>query len=432
MKDLYREHVAERQRLAEAALEATGFDALVLHSGTQLTYFADDMRPPHHVNGHFAHWVPLLGPHHLLLVRPGREPKLVCHKPEDYWYEQLPIGTPFWLDSFDFEQLGDADEAWERVHTAGRVAYIGDAGDAARGHGFEESCVNPVDLTAYLDWGRSYKNAYEIECTEEAARMSARGHVAAREAFATGACELEIHHAYVRAVGCLDHQLPYPSIVALNEKGATLHYEDKRTVRDGQVLLIDAGAVHNGYASDITRTWTVDSCDATFRQLVAGLDELQRDVCQAVRPGLSFPDLHHLALVRIGDLLQQAGVLKMGGEEAADCGLTRAFCPHGLGHFLGIQVHDVSGQQTQLSGGTNPPDPKHPYLRTTRVIEEGMLFTVEPGLYFIPMLLREHRDNTKDLDWSLIDRLTPLGGVRIEDDLLVTADGHRNLTRPYV
>lgn len=432
MKELYQAHIAERQKQAEAALEATGFEAMVLHSGTPFLYFADDMHPPHHVNPHFAHWVPLAGPHHLLLVRPGHKPKLVRFKPEDFWYEQSSVGEPFWLDSFDFEEAGDQAEAWSRVTGAGHTAYVGDAGDEARGHGFEDGAVHPEQLLAHLDWGRSYKSAYEVECTEEAQRMAARGHVAARTAFEGGASELEIHHAYVQGVGIVDHQLPYGSIVALNEKGATLHYEQKRTERDGHVLLIDAGAVHNGYASDITRTWTVDSCDATFRELVAGMDELQRDVCGAVRPGLPYPDLHHMAHVRIGDLLHQVGALKLGGEDAVARGLTRAFFPHGLGHFLGIQVHDVAGHQAESAGGTNTPDEKHPYLRTTRVIEEGMLFTVEPGLYFIPILLNKHRDNTDDFDWSLIDRLTPFGGVRIEDNVVVTADGHRNLTRPYI
>ena len=434
MKELYAEHVAERQRLAGEALAATGFDALVLSSGTPFRYFADDMDAPHHPNPHFAHWVPLPGPHHLLLIRPGEKPKLVRFAPEDYWYEQAPIGSPFWLDSFDYEEVGDRDEAWKRVTGRGRSAFVGDAPEVARASGIAPEGIEPEELVARLDWGRSYKTPYETACVEEASRIAARGHAAAREVFLGGGSELDIHHAFVAGVGCVDRQLPYGSIVALNEKGATLHYEEKRTEQDGLVLLIDAGATHQGYAADITRTWTTDDCDATFRELVAGMDELQRGLCDAVRPGLSYPDLHHLGHVRIGDLLHAVGVLKVAGEDAVAAGLTRAFFPHGLGHFLGIQVHDVAGHQAAASGGTNPPDEKHPYLRTTRTIEERMLFTVEPGVYFIPMLLREQRaGERKDLiDWDLVDRLTPLGGVRIEDNLCVTADGHRNLTRPYI
>ena len=136
----------------------------------------------------------------------------------------------------------------------------------------------------------------------------------------------------------------------------------------------------------------------------------------------------------IGDLLHGAGVLKIGGEEALAQGLTAPFFPHGLGHFLGIQVHDVAGHQKEPAGGTQEPPADHPFLRTTRTIEADQVFTIEPGLYFIEMLLREHRSGPKRelFDWSLVDTLAKCGGVRVEDNVLVTADGHRNLTRPHI
>src|SRR5262249_47569958 len=105
-----------------------------------------------------------------------------------------------------------------------------------------------------------------------------------------------------------------------------------------------------------------------------------------------------------------------------------------LGHFLGLQVHDVAGRQQAPQGGTVPPPGAHPFLRTTRTIEENQVVTVEPGVYFIPMLLRPHRSGPASslIDWGLLERLAPCGGVRIEDAVLVAADGHRNLTRPHV
>jgi Xaa-Pro dipeptidase len=428
---LYAEHVATRQREAEAALAASGYDALVLSSGTQLVYYADDAHVPHHETPHFAAWVPLEGPGHLLVVSPGKRPALLRFAPEDFWYEQTPLGNPPWAAEFELDELGKEEDVWKRAARPGRVAYVGDAPDEARRRGFDP---NPEGLLARLDWNRSYKTPYEAACVAEATRKAARGHEAARAAFEAGASELELHHAYVEAVGVVDRDLPYASIVALDAHGATLHYDKKRTERNGRVLLIDAGARERGYAADITRTWTTERCDPTFRELVAGVDALQQELCAAVRPGLPYPELHHRGHVAIGELLRELGVLDLGGEDAVERGLTRPFFPHGLGHFLGIQVHDVAGHQAGPGGGTNPPDAKHPYLRTTRAIEPGMLFTVEPGVYFIPMLLRSHRSGptAQHFDWELVDRLTPFGGVRIEDNLYVTATGAENLTRPHI
>jgi len=430
--ELHAAHVAERQRKAEAALAAAGFDALVISSGKPFTYFADDQDPPHRETPHFAHWTPLRGPHHLLLVRPAAKPLLVRFAPEDYWYEQAPLGNPSWAGAFDLHEAGAVEQAWKLVKTPGRVAYVGNETDEARANGCTES--NPSALVARLDWDRSFKTPYEVACLEEAERIAARGHRAAKEAFEGGASELEIHHAFLQACGCTEEELAYTTIIGHDEKGATLHYTGKRTRPNGRVLLIDAGAKHLGYRSDITRTWTRAGAHPTFRALVQGMDELQQELCRRVKPGLPFPELHHAAHVRIGDLLHRTGVLKVKGADAVERGLTRPFFPHGLGHFLGLQVHDVAGHQKEPAGGTNPPGAQHPYLRTTRTIAAGQVFTVEPGLYFIEMLLREHRGgpNASAFDWKLVGELAPCGGIRIEDNVLVTKDGHRNLTRPYV
>lgn len=433
MTNLYTDHIRVRQHKAEVALAAAGFDTLVLHAGTPFTYFADDMDAPFHPAPHFAHWVPLEGPHHLLVVRPGRKPLLVRVKPDDYWYEQAPLGTPFWLSAFEFHEVSDEAAAWKLVPKSGRVAYIGDSAESAAGHGIAPGAIHPPSLVMRLDWDRSTKTPYEIACLEEATRTAGLGHKAARAAFVEGASELEIHQAYVEAVGCMDKELPYETIIALDEKGATLHYYAKRDAQNGRVLLIDCGAKHLGYGSDITRTWTTDAADPTFREIVLRLDRVQQELCNLVKPGLPYPMLHHTAHIKIADLLREVKVLKVGGEEAVERGLTRPFFPHGLGHFLGIQVHDVSGHQKSAAGGILAPPPQYPYLRTTRTIDVGQVFTVEPGIYFIEMLLRTHRSgaSSDQFNWPLIDRLMSSGGVRIEDNLVVTQDGHQNLTRPH-
>lgn len=430
----YPAHIAERQKKAEAALSAAKLDSFVIQAGAPFTYFVDDMDAPFHSTPHFAHWTPLEGPFHLLHVRPGKKPKLVRVAPEDYWYEQLPLGAPFWASQFEIVEVTDAEKAWKALDAKGRVAYVGDQPEAAAKNGIAKDAINPESLVKRLDWDRSTKTAYEIACMEEAEQRAGRGHKAARAAFVEGASELEIHQAYMAAVGCVDKDLPYESIIALDEKGATLHYTGKRTNKHGKVLLIDVGAQVNRYASDITRTWTTSKADPDFVALVAGMDKLQLELCALVKPGLPYLTLHYTAHVKIADLLHSIGIIKKGGEEAVKLGLTLPFFPHGLGHFLGIQVHDVSGRQKSPEGGTVAPPPQYPHLRTTRTIEAGQVFTVEPGLYFIEMLLRPHKSGvTKEhFDWKKIDRLASHGGIRIEDNVLVTKDGHRNLTRAHI
>jgi Xaa-Pro dipeptidase len=433
LTDLYAAHVATRRQRAEAALAASGYDAMLLHAGAPFTYFADDQDAPFRPTPHFAHWVPVVSPGHLLLVRPGKKPLLTYVTPEDYWYEQTPLGSPFWAGEYEVVEVGSEQDAWKGFAPAGRTAFVGPPSQG-REHGFGDADVNPAALVSRLDWDRSYKTAYEVACLDEASKRGALGHLAAKKAFEAGASELEIHQVYVIAARCVDAELPYTTIVALDDKAATLHYSGKRATGRGKVLLLDAGASHLGYGSDITRTWATAACDPVFRILMARLEAIQRDLCDLVKPGVPYLALHELAHQKIGQLLQSLEILRVGADEAVAKNLTGVFFPHGLGHFLGIQVHDVSGRQKGPEGGVVPPPSSYPFLRTTRTIEADMVFTIEPGIYFIEMLLRPHRagKDSAAFNWPLIERLSACGGVRIEDNVVVTADGHRNLTRPHV
>jgi len=426
--ELFLEHLSVRLDYAGKALAANGFDTLVISSGTPSTYFADDQDAPFHTVPHFRHYCPLTGPHHALKLEPGKRPLLVRCAPEDFWYEQLPLGNPFWLGGFDLVEAASAEAVWAALGRPAHAAYLGDEPEAARAAGMEP---NPAGLTAFLDWGRSYKTPYEIHCLEEATLSGARGHLAGRRAFLAGASELEIHHAFVEAVACQEWELAFPSIVALDEKGATLHYENKRSLRQGRTLLLDCGARTLGYASDITRVTTAPDCDPRFQDLVAGMERNQRELAAAVAPQVPFGDLHHLSHLKLAALLKEHGILDAGPEQAVDQGLTRPFYPHGLGHHLGIQVHDVAGKLAGPDGSVAPPPARHPSLRTTRTLEPGHVVTIEPGCYFIPMLLRPFRESSlgRLFNWKLIDQLSPMGGIRIEDDVLVTPAGGRNLTR---
>jgi Xaa-Pro dipeptidase len=129
-------------------------------------------------------------------------------------------------------------------------------------------------------------------------------------------------------------------------------------------------------------------------------------------------------------VLEAAGVIRMSADDAVESGLSSVFFPHGLGHFLGLQTHDVAG----LVDNESRPIPRpegHPALRLTRVLEAGNVLTVEPGLYFIDSLLERWRreGDASTIDWDRVEALAPCGGIRIEDNVLVTEDGCDNLTR---
>ncbi len=442
MKDLsalYSEHVADRMTRTALALEETGFSRLLVHSGVPFTYWADDADAPFHSAPHFAHWAPVEGPYHLLDVAPGETPRIFRVTPRDYWYAPPAPAPDFVRASFDVVDVETPEDAWKEASAVPfrpGTAFLGSEEATARSKGISTASLNPKALLARLDWERSYKTPYEVATLSEATAKAARGYRAAETAFRAGASEIEIHHAYVAAVGDPDDALPYTTIIALDERASTLHYHAKRgrDAAPGTVFLVDAGASVRMYGSDITRTFVSPRADPVFVRLLDGMKALQKVLADTARPGRSYVDLHREAHRRIGALLVETRILRVSLDEALEKKLTLPFFPHGLGHFLGVQVHDVSGRQASREGGVAPPPEDYPSLRTTRTIERRMLFTIEPGLYFIPMLHEPYRAGrtTEAFDWPLVDHLTPCGGIRVEDDVLVEGDGVRNLTREFL
>jgi Xaa-Pro dipeptidase len=287
---------------------------------------------------------------------------------------------------------------------------------------------NPPRLMRSLDELRRIKSAYERVCLIEASARASRGHAELQRAFRGGGeSELSLHLRYLSTTQQDDSQTPYKNIVAIDEHAAVLHhvlYDAEPPQQAGHSLLVDAGATCFGYASDITRTIAHGpGCDE-FASLIGGVESIQRSMCDQLRPGLAYEALHDQAHGQLGALLHELGIGRASADELVERGVTRVFMPHGLGHSLGIQVHDV-GCRVDL------PRPENRYLRTTVDVEEGMVFTIEPGCYFIEPLLGPLRTGAEGelVDWAVVDRLKRFGGVRIEDNLLVTASGAENLTR---
>jgi Xaa-Pro dipeptidase len=441
LKTLFAEHVRTISRHAEEALSISRiaghpFDGIVLHAGTQATYHADDHVIPFVPTPHFARFVPVGGPDHLLLFVPGEPPRLVRVVPRDYWYEVPAEPEHPYAEVLDVVQVESAADARAELQDVSHCAYVGSDPATGMALGIPTSGIEPVVLTSVLDWYRGYKTPYEVDCIREANRQAARGHRAVRAGIAQGLSERRLHAAYLEATGLLESEAPYTNIIAWDDRSATLHYQTKRTTapEPGGTLLIDAGAVQHGYASDITRTYVRDQAHPVFRQALDRVEEMQQRLVGAVAPGVPYLDLHVQAHRDVAGILCDLGILTVDAQTAFERGFTRPFFPHGLGHHLGIQVHDVGGRQTTPQGERRDPPAVYPFLRTTRDLEPGHVVTVEPGLYFIPMLLEPFRESedARAFDWRLVDALMPCGGIRIEDDVLVTPEGHENLTRPFV
>ncbi|RZJ07126.1 MAG: Xaa-Pro dipeptidase [Rubrivivax sp.] len=429
----YLDHLAALQRHAESALERTGFDALLIASGIEKYAFLDDRPYLFQGNPHFKHWLPLTNlPHSWLAVRPWKKPRVVYFQPDDYWHVPPSAPSGEWVDAVELiviREAGDATQALADVVNP-RTAIVGEADAALPGL----VPNNPEPLLNLLHWARGVKTPYELAQMRAAQRRAVPGHRAARQAFLAGASEAEIHRAYLAATGHSDRDLPYGNIIGLNEHAAVLHYQyqDGSPPPESRSFLIDAGAEVNGYASDITRTWAAPGHDE-FAALIAAMEAEQLGLVDEVREGVDYRQIHLSAHRRTARLLRGAGLVKMSEEAMVEEGVTKPFFPHGIGHLLGLQVHDVGGFMAAETGGVADKPEGHRYLRLTRPLQAGMVVTIEPGLYFIPMLLCELRasKHSGQVDWAAVDRLSRYGGIRIEDDVACRAAGEapENLTR---
>lgn len=417
-------------RRSTQALMACGHRALLVHSGSLLPVFQDDRTYPFEVSAPFKVWAPLAEPDCFVYFEPGRRPVLVFNQPKDYWYKPPAPPEGYWTEHFDIRTCSDRESARALLPAdLGATAYVGEAFAELGTWGV--AAHNLPRLLRHLDFGRAVKSPYELACLREASRLGARGHLAAQRAFAAGESEFAIELAFLAACGLREQELPYNPIIALNEGGAVLHYQvlEKTAPAGRHSLLIDAGAEFGGYASDITRTHSAG--DADFSALIARMDTLQQALCDGVRAGVDWREVHLRAHTLTAEVLREAEIVTCGAEEALAAGVTRVFLPHGVGHLLGLEVHDVGGFMRSPEGGDIPTPEGHPHLRLTRTLEEGFVVTLEPGIYFIDSLLESARadERSRLIKWSRVRQLRRFGGIRIEDDLAVTATGCENLTR---
>lgn len=431
---LYPHHIRVLSARYDAALESQGFDGVVIGAGVPMVVHRDDQDYPYRPEPLFMQWASLAAhPGSALVYRPGRSPRLLVLEPEDFWHQAAPIPAGPWNKVLDIRVMRRRKDLLKHLPVSGsRLAMLGDPLQW-RGLGLQGKFINPKELLTQLDFDRAYKTPWEVACIQTATDLGLAGHRAVRLAFNAGCSEFEMGLIFLAACGQTDQELPYPAIIATNQNGATLHYQHRNRhrlpARERHSLLLDAGCTQGGYASDITRTHAARRGE--FAGMVRDMDRAQQRLCALVRPGVAFPALQLEAHKEIGNLLARWDLVRMSPEEMVSRRVTDAFLPHGLGHLLGLQVHDVGGGLKGRQGGELSRPKRFPRLRLTRPLAEGMVVTIEPGFYFIDSLLDLLGKSKagKLVNWRKIAGLRHYGGIRIEDNVLVTGTGYRNLTR---
>jgi Xaa-Pro dipeptidase len=431
LPQLFSQHLGVVESRSAAALASSGYESLLLHSGTPPLLFLDDHHLPFRAQAPFKVWAPLSdAPDSFVFFEPGKKPRLLINQPVDYWHKSPALPDAFWTHAFEIVSCATREAARSALpDDLSRTAFIGAPFPELLSWG--PAAINPEHLITRLDYARAAKTPYEIACLREANVLGGRGHQAAERAFRAGGSEFEIALEFMRGCGLREQELPYNPIVALNENGAVLHYQfqERRAPAKIHSLLIDAGAEFCGYASDITRTWSHH--DAEWADIVRRFDGLQQKLCAQVRVGLDWKEFHQASYRAISEFLREIGVINVSADEAIEAALTSVFYPHGIGHLLGLQVHDVGGTQATPDGKQIERPYNHPFLRLTRKLEDGFVVTVEPGFYFINQLLDEAKGKPlgKMIEWQRVDQLKAFGGIRIEDDVVATGGTNRNLTR---
>jgi Xaa-Pro aminopeptidase len=278
---------------------------------------------------------------------------------------------------------------------------------------------------------RRPKEFAEVALMKRCADITARGYAAIQPLLQAGVSErtlqIEIEAEYFRGgAQCTG----YDSIVGIGLQSAVFHGSPSpdRIARPGDFILIDSGAQLDRYVIDVTRTYVAGTPDPFRRDLHQAVLQAQVRACGKCRPGVEWKDLHLATAVDLMAGLAAMGVVRGNPQSLVEQEVHTLFFPHGLGHMVGLGVRDAGGLEP---GRKKDPRPSLRSLRMDLVLREGYIVTVEPGLYFIPAILGDPVRRVRHaatVNWDLIDRHRGIGGVRIEDNILVTSGEPVNLT----
>jgi Xaa-Pro aminopeptidase len=316
--------------------------------------------------------------------------------------------------------------AWLEKHASSKLTWLGSPTGGA-----QVDLQLAQELRFGLSGVRRRKDPVEIARMRQAQQITRAAFAVAVPLLREGVSEREVQieleaEAFRRGA----EAMAYDTIIGGGPNSAVLHFPPSaRRFHTGDLVLIDAGAQYLGYASDITRTYPAGGTLSEIqRELHTIVHTAEQAAIERCRPGVEWRDIHLLAALRIAEGLSAFGLLRGEPGTLVESGAVGLFFPHGVGHLVGLGVRDAGG--TPLRERRNDPRP-YPNLRIDLPLEPGMVVTVEPGLYFVPAILEDpdtrrlHRDA---VDWAQVDRMLDFGGIRIEDNVLITDGGGEVIT----
>lgn len=349
---------------------------------------------------------------------------VVAYDPGEGWIDFVPEVTTaerVWEGKLDEpgRKVGEL-AAWIAERRGRPVAVLG---CPIPGVTATVSAERAADLQESLMESRRPKDEHELRQMRAAAAATAPGYAVAREMIRAGvterALQVELETAFFRAGAT---GTGYGTIVAVGSNSAVLHFmPTSRAIRDGDVVLIDAGAAVGRYVSDVTRTYrAAGGDDGFYRELYALVLSVEENAIRRSTAGREWRDVHLAAAVEIAAGLASLGIMKGNGESLVEADAHTLFFPHGLGHMVGLGVRDAGGRARGREPLTRPGLSK---LRSDLPLRPGYAMTVEPGIYFIPALLNDPENRARYRDtvaWDRVERLLDFGGIRIEDNVVIT------------
>ncbi|QGP48840.1 Xaa-Pro aminopeptidase [Piscirickettsia salmonis] len=294
-----------------------------------------------------------------------------------------------------------------------------------------------IEFTTAIIQQRLYKTPEELAEVKNALVITRQMHLAAMRESQVGRIEQEVVALIQAEAVAAGMQLAYPII--FSKRGEVLHNEQySNTLSDGDLVLHDSGASAAGsfYASDITRTFPVSGkFSPQQREIYELVLKMQGTAFELLKPGVAYKDVHLTVARCAAQGLVDLGLMRGHVDEIVTKGAHALFFPHGLGHNIGLDVHDMESLGEDLVGYSDEVKRSEQfglaYLRLGRPLEENVLITVEPGLYFIPLLIKQWQSENKFseyVNYQALENYMDFGGVRIEDNVLITTTGYENLS----